>query len=354
MVIEKIIHRKYKLNGNNNPTDYFMGYKRRLEPREKGKCRIYFLDMPEHGNMGDQAIALAMVEFAEKYKSKYELVTFSISHILEILWAIKKDCRRGDVFFLIGGGNMGIEYFANEETRRIIIEMFPRNRIIIFPQTIDYSCTEEGKKELKNAVKLYGKHPDLHIFARERVSYDYMKKNFIKNNIYLTPDIVYSLEYEENFERKNIGYCIRTDRESSLTDKQRQFIECELKEYGEVVKMETVEKAIPLISSENIRKTLVWRKLKEFAESRFVVTDRLHGMIFSYITRTPCFVLPSYNHKVTSSYSTWLKQCDYIMLLDDINILGDEIEKYFKNKNGKNEQLDLENKFEMIGKLLEG
>ena len=47
-------------------------------------------------------------------------------------------------------------------------------------------------------------------------------------------------------------------------------------------------------------------KLKEFAECETVVTDRLHGMIFSYITSTPCLAVSNSTGKSLYAYNDWL------------------------------------------------
>lgn len=352
MLLPKIIYRKYNLNGFNNPTDFFVGVKKNIDKRKKDVKRIYFIDAPEHSNMGDQAIACAMVNFLEKYQD-YEVLTFPISHLLENIVPIKKDCKKEDIIVLIGGGNMGVEYFANEEARRVVIEAFPNNRIVIFPQTIDYGKTETGKKEFENAVNLYSRHKDLHIFAREEASYKIMKKNFNKNYVELTPDIVLSMEYSNKYERNGILQCIRRDRESALSKEEYIYIVNSLKLYGNVRKIDTVDVSVPIITSEDIRKKLVYRKLSEFARAEFVVTDRLHGMIFSAITNTPCFVLPTYNHKVVSCYETWLRDNDNIVFVNDLNKLDSYIESNKKTVNDSEDSFDLSKKYKALEECFE-
>jgi len=46
------------------------------------------------------------------------------------------------------------------------------------------------------------------------------------------------------------------------------------------------------------RKSVVERKLEEFGTKRLILTDRLHGAIFAYITDTPCIAYPNANGKV--------------------------------------------------------
>lgn len=319
MWLSDIIYRKYGLNGYNNPTDFFAGICNKLPERKAGISRIYFTGIPEHGNMGDQAIAYAMNRFAEAFADKYEVLTFTMSGFLDCLIPIKKDCRREDIFFLIGGGNMGIEYFGNEEVRRLIIEIFPANRIIIFPQTMDYGKTDEGRRQLCKAQNIYGRHRNLHIFAREKVSYDMMRDCFRSNHVYLVPDIVYSLEFDKKYKRSYILKCLRNDREASLKQGDVERIDRTLAQYGSIRVTDTVLSYVPVITSEEIRRKLVYRKLTEFAEAELVVTDRLHGMIFSVITNTPCIVIGNYNHKLISSYRTWLEGFKDVFFMQDIN-----------------------------------
>ncbi|MDK8210749.1 polysaccharide pyruvyl transferase family protein, partial [Bacillus subtilis] len=57
----------------------------------------------------------------------------------------------------------------------------------------------------------------------------------------------------------------------------------------------------------------IWSKFKA---AEVVLTDRLHGMIFCAITRTPCIVFNNYNHKIESSYNDWLKDLKYIKFIN--------------------------------------
>ena len=62
----------------------------------------------------------------------------------------------------------------------------------------------------------------------------------------------------------------------------------------------------------------------KFFGARVVITDRLHGMVFCAITKTPCIVTKSLDHKVTGTYE-WIKDLNYIKLVDNLNF--DEVEK---------------------------
>lgn len=61
------------------------------------------------------------------------------------------------------------------------------------------------------------------------------------------------------------------------------------------------------------REDRVLQRLKVFSGYDFVVTDRLHGMIFSYICGTPCIVFDNKTHKVSGVYNTWLSDSKKIL-----------------------------------------
>ena len=56
------------------------------------------------------------------------------------------------------------------------------------------------------------------------------------------------------------------------------------------------------------RERIVLKRLVLFASYDFVITDRLHGMIFSYICGTPCIAFDNKTHKVSGVYNSWLSK----------------------------------------------
>ena len=46
---------------------------------------------------------------------------------------------------------------------------------------------------------------------------------------------------------------------------------------------------------------------RSYSGCELVITDRLHGMLFSAITNTPCIVFDNSYGKISSLYDTWLK-----------------------------------------------
>lgn len=286
--------------------------------RLKNEKKIIYLLVPQHGNLGDQAIAYATIKFlSDKFKD-YKIVEFERDEIYKYGLAIKNILNKDDVIVLHGGGNMGNLYIQEEEPRRFIVDNFKKNKIISMTQTITFSSDSEGKKEKEKTVISYNNNNNLTLLAREDKSYEIMSELFTNNTIIKVPDIVFYLEdlFKENKDRNYVMTCLRKDKESYFKEKSENFLEELKKCYGNVVESDTTIK-------ENVNKEArekeLFRIWNDFRKAKVVITDRLHGMIFATITKTPCIVLRSLDHKVIESYK-WIKDLNYIRFVEDLDI----------------------------------
>ncbi|MDL5039751.1 polysaccharide pyruvyl transferase family protein [Heyndrickxia coagulans] len=272
----------------------------------------------DYGNLGDVAITFAQVQMLKSLFPKHKIVIFPFKHTSKMLKVLKKSCTSRDIITLIGGGNMGNRYEGIEEARRTIVHFFPDNKIVSFPQTIDFSNDNFGKKSLSKTIKVYSKHKNLSIFARESQSYNLMKKYFGCNKIGLVPDIVLSLNKEKpNLIREGIVISFRSDNETIFSNNQREHLINELKRIYAPIKY--YDTCIDNFNPQNsyLELTKIWGIYKG---SKLVITDRLHGMIFCAITKTPCIVFPNDNHKIVGSYNDWLKNLEYIELIEKFEL----------------------------------
>lgn len=259
----------------------------------------------EHTNIGDAAITLAEQEFLlENFPDYYqvEFSTYEIGKKMEYLHAILNPC---DIIFMNGGGNMGNRYREEEELHRQIVREFPNHKIVIFPQTIDFEYNENGRKELLLSEQVYNNHRDLTLFARGKESYDFACTHFHKAKVFLMSDMVHQLAVPYGFERSGILLCLRTDQEGIWSSEETDRIH-EIVEHCGKVLYTTSNMADEDISRDR-RALVVRQQLQNFASHQVVVTDRLHGMIFSVITGTPCVVLASAGPKIKDYYETFLK-----------------------------------------------
>lgn len=328
--------------------------KEKIEMGESGT--VYYLDAASYGNLGDQAIALAIEIFLKNY-CNVPCITISENKLLSCFKQLKKIIKKNDLIVLSGGGNMGNYYPRYEAIRRKVIRNFPDNRIIIFPQTIDYTNDNNGKRELRSSVKCYSGHKKLTICAREKKSFDKMSEIYTQNNVQLVPDIVLSLKDFFTFEKKSVsnktGICLRSDKESVLSDSGKQNIMDMIKgsESSEIKLLSTMSGTSELITDYECRKKAVYNKLKEFSECEVIITDRLHGMIFSILAGVPCIAFDNSNKKLSGVFETIEKSINSVKMVDIsmINELPNLIENLKKSESS---ELNKEQLFENLRELI--
>ena len=274
---------------------------------------------------------MAEKKFIQDNFPEYELKNILDNNIEKDIKNIKNEINDNDIILLHGGGNLGDEYIICENRRRMIIENFPNNKIILMPQSIYFNNTEYAKKELEETKKIYNNHNNLTLIARESVSFEIMKKEFKNANIILTPDIVMYLNKTLDRPRNGVLFAMRKDVEKVLTDTQfKQIKEQVSKYFDKQILTDTHLGHVPINC--DIRNKVVEDKLNEFRSAELVITDRLHGMIFALITSTPYIALGNYNHKIESSYE-WLKNQKYIKFLKDPNNIEQAILDLKKETN---------------------
>ena len=297
--------------------------------KSKNDKKIIHMLTPIHGNMGDQAIVYATNKFLSKEFSEYKIIEIYKKDIYKYAKIIKKNLNKDDLIVLIGGGNMGNLWIDEEKDRRFVIKTFKENKIISMPQTISFTNDDEGKKELYITKKIYNDHKNLTLIAREKKSFEIMKKEFVNANIILNPDMVLSLFNDYPIlknDRKGIMTCLRNDKEGVLGEKKEILIDKLKKNYSNIINYDTVVDKVILKEE---REYEINEMLNKFKKCKVVITDRLHGMVFAAITRTPCIVTKSLDHKVTGTYE-WIKDLNYIKLVDNlefdnIRVLIDEL-----------------------------
>ena len=288
---------------------------------EVGKVQAILLNTPLHGNIGDHAIAVA----------EREILSSMGTSVLDFPWEKKyfnvlaKLTPKDKIILIHGGGYIGDLWENEEQKLESILRAFKHHSIIIMPQTVHFDLeTEAGREFFERAKHIFSVHPSLTVFLREKISYDFMRKYMPEVHVDIVPDIVMMLQPDLNISRSGILVCLRNDKEKTMTEENKRLLLAFLnKKYDKITYSDMVE-------SKNIRPEesshIVQRKLKEFAASELVITDRLHGMIFSAVTETPCIVLNSQSHKIRGCYE-WLKKLGYIRFLNDINNIPDVIEE---------------------------
>ena len=291
-----------------------------LLKKNKGGKRFILFQTPSHTNIGDHAIAEAEIEFLKKSFPHVDIIEINQCYHFDVLPKLIGKLNTSDIIMLHGGGNLGNQYMHEEHIRRSVIEAFPNNKIIIFPQTIYYTNNEIGEKERKITLELFNKHLNLNLIAREQVSFDLMKSYFPKNKVIMTPDIVLSMDKSKPTEaREGVLMVLRNDDERTLTDEFRQQLDALANKFFKKITYSDMH-YYKGSRTEGERREILDFKFKQFKQAKLVITDRLHGMVFAAITGIPCIAFSNYNQKVSGTYS-WIQDLNYIRFVStDVNI----------------------------------
>lgn len=286
---------------------------------------------PQHGNLGDQAIALAEYQlFAECGKEK--VIVEIPSDVMGRAGYLKPWIGKRDIF-IHGGGFIGSLWIKEELMLRSVLNSYPESKVIILPQTITFEDTEWGRTVKEESVEIYNRHKNLVICAREQVSYEMGKQIFQNATVLSVPDMVLGYKVTETFEanRKGAVMCMRADCEKALSDSDGQRIEEVLKRFfGEEI--QHTDTVLEHKVQRNQRSLYVNEKLKQFAGAKLVVTDRLHGMVFAALVGTPCIALGNTNGKVKGIYQ-WIKNLEYIQYIEQVDEMEAMIQKLSKMEN---------------------
>lgn len=322
-------------------------YIQKIKEYRKNNTPFVFLVMtPEHGNLGDHAIAFAETELLRQTGISYIEITgkqlFSLKYY-NLLGIMNKH-----PILMQGGGYLGTIWFEVEKDLRDILRGNPNSSIVLLPNTIFYEETDWGCEELRKSVEIYNKHQNLTIYAREKVSYDCMKP--IYKDVRLMPDVVMSLKPEPPAKnRHGCLLCLRGDCEKTRTEDQEREIrrQAALLFGNDVTDTDMIVEGKILVER---RETALREKFAEFSGAKLVITDRLHGMVFCAITGTPCVVVDSKSPKVRGSYE-WIKHLDYIRFADDVSQI-EELYRGIPNKEHKYDNTHLLHYYDELAKVV--
>ena len=284
----------------------------------KSKKKFIIFSTPTHGNLGDHAIVKAQRDFLKRHHPDYFIIEIPTEAVFSKIHHLKKITKKTDLIFLHGGGNLGDLYIWEEIARRHVIKTFKKFPIIQFPQSATFTSKSSVVKEMKTSKQIYSnKGKLLTIIARESKSYQKFQEIFDKNNILYTPDIVLTLNERRSEERKGILLCLRNDSEKVISLENQQLMMEKLKiKYENVTLTDTI---VNYNVFKNTREQELQKKWDEYRQSKMVITDRLHGMIFAVITGTPCIVFDNFNQKVQKTYLDWLSDYKNIRFVDVLN-----------------------------------
>lgn len=269
----------------------------KLQHASSEKKRVFLIGSPEHGNLGDHAIAQAELQFFSVHVPLNKTYDISMPFYMAYRRAIGKLVRQSDMVAISGGGWLGNVWYHNEKAVLDVVKRFNKNRIVIFPQTIWYQNINAARTihQMRYAKRVYTSHSNLTLCVREPASFA-LAKTLCKNVLHV-PDMCLYLDKRQPSKRQDILLCFRRDSEITLSARFIRQIEDTLISRGVSFRYTTtvLEKSVPL----QLRNAALNKKFAEFSGARLVITDQLYPALFSVVTGTSCIVIDNLAQEVS-------------------------------------------------------
>ncbi len=300
-----------------------------LQPLIGEKCIL--VDVPYYHNIGDVLIWAGELNFIKQCDIKllqsasYDTFNFSkIDNETTILFQ--------------GGGNIGDLYHEHVEFLHEIIERYPNNRIIVFPQTVYYKNKEIEETDFKKIAE----HNDLYFCGRDQRTYEFLA-TYLGDNALCLPDMAFciDLNFLSKYKKpvvKDLLQIVRHDCEQN---------EVEAKDIGEfcsdwpvyehsLTKSTIINKIFSRIAKKKIPvlNTLVNKVWDLYAQKVFfnlmikegvrfispyekVQSIRLHGCILSILLDKETILVDNSYGKNIHFYKAWLTELESLTVYND-------------------------------------
>lgn len=319
---------------------------------------VALLGTPEYCNLGDHLIAYATIKFWEQYFEEETIIEFT-RECLErnpsrVLTILKTSPFKKIV--ITGGGFLGDLWPEMQILINKIIAISCDRKIIILPQTIYYKKPYENNQYLLNDKKIYLKASQLTTFVRDRRSYNMLTETnlFENHSINLAPDMALFLS-PIDFKYKNrsgIFLCFRHDKECLLSSSQENDIKKIIRSAGvnNISEGDTVDKYADFSPRQREKKIRAFTN--KLFKKQLVITNRLHCMIFCYLSYTPCIVLDNISKKISGVFE-WISECNYLRWVSFEDLTPVLINEMLRCVPKKVDRTELTNAFLTMAKNME-
>ena len=338
-----------------------LGYIRKyiylIKNREKMQKTGILIGEPNHGNIGDAAIAIAEHKFLEEQLG-IDIVTLPARFVERHTWSYKKVISEETVILFHGGGFIGTLWPRNLQDLIDCMHLFPNNRIIIMPQRVFFSDDDNGEKVRNQLYDDFKSCNRLTLCVREKHSYDVVKKWMPGIDVRLMPDMVtylqdyHFLDLNKKCNKEGIICCMRRDVEKVV---EKDMLNRVISVLSKKLDTDIVDYTDTVLDERGIREQermqVVTDKLNEFASHQCVITDRLHGMVLAAITDTPCIALGCNNYKIQGVYE-WIKNNKFIYFLDAEKNIDDAVDMVIKHAGESYSNIMTRDGFAELKKLI--
>jgi pyruvyl transferase EpsO len=285
--------------------------------------RVVFFDYPLHLNVGDLLIQAGTERFLAENKI-HIWKRYSVYDMPSSIRGMEDDV----VIFCQGGGNFGDLYQFIHESRERVLQLYPRNPIVVLPQTVYF----ESQDRLQKSMERYRSHRNCHIFARDARSLETLQRAGIHRSSAM-PDMSHYLwgsllaDLSSDLEPQPMRL-VRRDKESKAhavlhgagctaqVCDWRNIVARSTSRFARLtIKAILIQCALGL----HTQKYWQWRPMQDrairdgvrfFSRYRKIYTNRLHAMLLGLLLeREVCAFDNSYG-KLSSYRTTWLSEME--------------------------------------------
>lgn len=286
-----------------------------------------YWDLPYHINIGDTLIWKGTLDFLKD--KPYKMLDYGNSATANF-----SELSEDTIILLHGGGNFGDIYGSSQRFRKDVVNKYPRNKIIILPQTIYF----KDKKNEEQDFNFFAQHENLYLCTRDQASYDLACKFLSHEKILFLPDMAFCIKEELLLGGEPTGKKLLMDRvdvEAVAVNKkyveqvnlksdwptfEKEPIYCLLLRYLNGLNRRINKKNSKTILSRLINSyalNVVQPKLIDAGvdfinQFDVVYTTRLHGCILSLLLNKEIILLDNSYGKNRAYYNAWLKDSSNI------------------------------------------
>ena len=227
-----------------------------------------------------------------------------------------------DIILMQGGGNFGDLWRYESEKRNAMLKLFPNNKIVFLPQTINY----QNMTFLKRDQREFSFKPNLIITVRSEESLLQATNNFKQTKTVLVPDMAFLLgDIEINSPQILYDVLIlrRYDKESKypttlwhraykdIFNFKYSYLDVDWFFYDdnnltkEALKRRKPTEAMSFLKELAENRLLLISKI--MSQARIVVTDRLHPSIYCVLIGKPHVIVDEKYKKIFNTRETAFK-----------------------------------------------
>lgn len=299
----------------------FLHTRKRLVAIKSDQCRIFYIGIPAHANLGDLAQGVCIRKWLRKHYPEREIIEIETNALVNtpfsLLPLLKKLYKKNDfIVFQSGYTTTDLGGFA-DEMHRAVIKTLPHARFLMLPQTIFFKSDTNKKRTSAS----YNSAEKMLYLARDTISFEQAKEMFPDIPVELYPDIVTTLIGSREYAnaRKGIMFCCRNDGEKYYSDEEIDDLMHMCKDLCDVSKTDTTKcgQVAQIVAN---AEQYINQEIEEYAKYRLIITDRYHGTILSLVAGTPVVIIKTTDHKVTTG-AAWFKGVydSHVYLAEDLD-----------------------------------